>query len=266
MKDTNQHGLRRYIPAAIRRTVRQECGFGCIFCGGALVQYHHFDPPFVNAYEHRAAGIALLCPTCHSRFEDVPIEEMRQCRDAPYSKQVGLAHDSFLFGLTQIPSVKLGRVEATSGQIIRHEDRLLLGLLPPEAAKGPLRLTCELRDKRGVLLLRIKDNILTVGADHFDVQLHKKSLVIRRKMADIVLQMTTNRVNQIEISHLEAYIAGGTISCNPTLGLSVQAPSGGKTTVSQSIIGPIGIWITNDSVCLLGGGLSTAAGAAQVWR
>jgi hypothetical protein len=46
---TNNHGLSRDIPDHVAREVRQRCGFGCVCCGSALYQYHHFDPLFREA-------------------------------------------------------------------------------------------------------------------------------------------------------------------------------------------------------------------------
>lgn len=264
MTRINRHGLNDYIPESIKYTIRKECGFGCACCGKAVVQYHHFDPPFVDAQEHRAEGIILLCPNCHSKFGDMPVEEMREYRQSPRCRKDGFTRDDFLFRFDKVPRIKLGRVTAMSGQILRYESSVLLGLTRPEEKDGPLRLTCELVDSHNVLMLKILNNELTIGVDHFDVELTKKLLCIRRKHRDVVLQMTTNRLDEVCITHIETAIAGGTILCSPDRGLSVQAPSGGRLSVSGAIIGDIGVWIT-DGMCLLGGGPTTAAGAAQRW-
>lgn len=34
--ETNRHGLSRYIPPNIKRTIRKQCGFGCVVCGVAF--------------------------------------------------------------------------------------------------------------------------------------------------------------------------------------------------------------------------------------
>src|SRR4051812_43597484 len=67
MSVRNRYGLSRDIPSEVKRAVRQRCGFGCVICGSAIVEYEHIDPEFVRARNHEATGIALLCPTCHSR-------------------------------------------------------------------------------------------------------------------------------------------------------------------------------------------------------
>ena len=68
MEKTNRYGLARsQLTPAIKREVRQRCGFGCIKCGNALIQYEHFDPPFEHAKEHNPNGITLLCAGCHDK-------------------------------------------------------------------------------------------------------------------------------------------------------------------------------------------------------
>jgi hypothetical protein len=62
---TNRFGLSRDVPDPIQRQVRGECGFACVGCGALGMHYDHFAPEFVDCQEHIAAGIALLCPTCH---------------------------------------------------------------------------------------------------------------------------------------------------------------------------------------------------------
>lgn len=265
MRTVNQFGVSRDIPEPIKRVVRWECGFGCAYCGLAIVEYHHFDPPFVDAEAHRPEGIILLCPNCHSKFADVPAEHLRKFRQSPRCKRDGFARDDFLFRFDGVPNVGLGQIIATSGQFLRHEDSVLFGLAPSEERGGPLRLTCDLMDSHNALLLRISDNELTVGIDHFDVELYRNRLRIRRKLGDVVLQMTTNRFDDVRITHLETGIAGGMVYCHPKRGLSVVAPSGGRVSVSGSIVGEVGVWITDDGMCLLGGGPSSAAGVAQRW-
>jgi hypothetical protein len=66
MSKTNRQGLLRYIPDAVKRQVRQRCGFGCILCGNAIVQYEHVGPTFADASKHEADGITLLGPTHHA--------------------------------------------------------------------------------------------------------------------------------------------------------------------------------------------------------
>src|SRR5690554_4444882 len=64
--ETNRYGLKRTIPATVKREVRQRSKFGCVICRSAIYQYEHILPEFKDAREHSPDCIALLCPTCHS--------------------------------------------------------------------------------------------------------------------------------------------------------------------------------------------------------
>ena len=48
----NKHGLSRTIDSGTKLAIRQRCGFGCIFCGLGIIQYHHFMPEFKDAITH----------------------------------------------------------------------------------------------------------------------------------------------------------------------------------------------------------------------
>jgi len=61
----NKYGLKRYIPADVRRKVRYNSKQGCVLCRALFCQYHHFRPEFVDADNHNPDDICLLCPTHH---------------------------------------------------------------------------------------------------------------------------------------------------------------------------------------------------------
>jgi hypothetical protein len=65
-RQTSRHGLSRNIPNSIKRTIRQNCGFGCIICGCATYEYEHVDPSFEDATVHDPDKMTLLCGSCHS--------------------------------------------------------------------------------------------------------------------------------------------------------------------------------------------------------
>lgn len=65
MADVNKYGLSRYIPAEVRREVRQRSKFGCVLCRCGFYQYEHIDPTFEDATEHDPDYICCLCGACH---------------------------------------------------------------------------------------------------------------------------------------------------------------------------------------------------------
>lgn len=60
--------VERYIPAGVRRTLRQEVGFGCPVsgCGTPYLTYHHFDPPYSERPHHNPDGMIALCGKHHT--------------------------------------------------------------------------------------------------------------------------------------------------------------------------------------------------------
>ena len=157
----NRHGLTRDIPPAVRRAARQRCGYGCVVCGRAIVQFHHFDPPFADAKEHNAAGITLLCGSCHDKENRGLISEeiIRQCNADPVCRRKGFTFDDFLFSL-KVPYAELG--EGTCCMRCRYpllyDHEVILGFAEPEAPGAPIRLNAFFQDDNNGTLLHIEDN------------------------------------------------------------------------------------------------------------
>ena len=137
----NKHGLSDYIPADVRRTVRRDCGFGCVVCGLAIAQYEHFDPPFEDAMAHRAKGIALLCGACHDKKSRGfwSTDKVAEARRDPRTFKRGYAHDAFdprppftlWIGSSYFKDVR------TIVRTVEGEDWFRID--EPEAATGPCR-------------------------------------------------------------------------------------------------------------------------------
>ena len=66
----------RYIPAAVRRTLRKETCFCCPFCGSPILEYHHIIP-WAKRQEHFPEDMVALCPTCHTEYGDNPLKRTR---------------------------------------------------------------------------------------------------------------------------------------------------------------------------------------------
>lgn len=261
---SNRHGLTRSIPVEIKREVRQRCRFGCVMCGRSLTEYHHFDPPFRDATSHCPNGIVLLCRNCHDKFDKLPIDHMRRASANPKCAQVGYAfEDDFLCPNPRcVPQVSLAHIVATSGQIIRHNGEVLLGLTS-SGNDFPLGLTARIEDQSGTLLFSIEDNELKYGVDRWDVRTCKASLVITAHDGAVAVEMNRSQPDKVSISRLRMAVAGGVICCD-TNGIRFQSPKGGTVEVNGSAFGEIGIWI-RDSQCLLGAMQTGNAGCALDW-
>lgn len=63
--------MERKPPANVKRSLRQEVGFGCPIngCGNPYLEYHHFDPPFSFEQHHRVEGMIALCAEHHKKAD-----------------------------------------------------------------------------------------------------------------------------------------------------------------------------------------------------
>lgn len=89
------------IPAAIKRAVRKECGFGCVICGAPIFHYDHIVD-FSEVKEHTIENLALLCPTHHQDKTSgrIPRGVVAKSRAAPVNlnREVAPAHKWFFDG------------------------------------------------------------------------------------------------------------------------------------------------------------------------
>jgi len=81
---------KRNIPEAIKREVRQRCGFGCVICGAPIYEYDHIiDWSIVK--KHEAKNITLLCPQHHTEKTKglLTREQVANSNMNPFSLQKG---------------------------------------------------------------------------------------------------------------------------------------------------------------------------------
>lgn len=227
----NQHNLNRDIPEPVMREVRQRCGFGCIICGCAIVQYHHFDPEYVDAIGHKANGITLLCGTCHEKTKKgiLGLSEIRQFSLAPYCMKAGFTHD-FLFSTRDKIHFQIGGATFRRKAIIVYDNDPIVAFYPAREEGGPLRLFAEIEDETGGSLLRIVDNVWTAGIHHFDVETRGNALTIRRKQGEILLRMLLNPEGEIIMDRLKMGCRGFKVSAGNGQ-LVVSNPKGGRLTL-----------------------------------
>lgn len=80
--------VNRYIPADIRRQLRQESFFGCAKCGCPILEYHHIVP-FAEEAHHNPEHMIALCPTCHSRLGKLSPKKCYDLKANPFNKKTG---------------------------------------------------------------------------------------------------------------------------------------------------------------------------------
>lgn len=188
---TNKYGLPRTIPAAVAREVRQRCGFGCVLCGSAIVEYDHVAPPFAEARAHEPDAIALLCPMCHAKKTKghIATSTVEAGSNNPFAKKAGFAFDELDPSRTP-PRIALGGAHfincpvplAVSGMpVVRIEE--------PDEAGGPYLISATFFDSKSTPALDIERNVWKVIAGQWDVTVEGGFLTVREGPGEIALML-----------------------------------------------------------------------------
>lgn len=215
MEVKNKYGLLRTIPEGVKREVRQRCGFGCVRCGGAIVQYDHFAPPFADCKIHDPAGIVLLCGGCHAmktvgRLSD---ETLAEFAVNPRCRQTGFSFGPFDIG-TVPPEISIGSVTATNCPVLlRISGDNVFGVSPPAAAGQPYLINAAFRDDAGNPLLEIVENEWRSNSENWDVEVVGQVITIRKALRNLVLQIRTNPPHQLIVERLEMFHKDWRVSC-----------------------------------------------------
>lgn len=248
MTAINAHGLKRPIPEGVKRTVRRRCGFGCVFCGQAVIQYEHFNPDFVDAKVHDPDGITLLCAKHHDKVTRGQISKaaVAAANAAPHSKRNGFAVLDDLLFMAQSRRVRLGPCEIAARNIVRYKNKVILGFGEPEGSNAPLRLSMELRDEDGTPILSVINNEVLIGIDRFDVETVGTSLLVRSAFGVIILKMSLCSDRGIRIERLNMSYEGYRIIVDGDW-VSVTAPWGATVRNGGGVQGDEG-WVLQEDL------------------
>lgn len=210
MTESNKHGLSRAIPANIRRTVRQRCGFGCVRCGLALYDYEHFDPDFKDATAHRADGITLLCMQCNQKRARgfLSADTVRKANADPCCRQQGFANEAFDFGAESLEIAFAGVTFTDCENLIEVNGVPILSIRPPEQAKQPYRLCGQFADETGKITLKIEDNVWSADSDNWDVECDGPRITIRRAARRLSLVLKAEPPARLVVERLNMQFDG----------------------------------------------------------
>jgi hypothetical protein len=239
---TNRHGLSRDIPAGIKRIVRQNCGYGCVMCGAAIIEYEHIDPPFAEARVHDARAIALLCPRCHAKVtrgflaKDTVLEALRD----PACKKTGYASELFDIGRTP-PTLRFAGSTITDTPVpIRVRGVPLLRIEKAEQERAPFRLSGNFNDSYGKLSLQVVDNEWRSSSSNWDVEAVGAAITIWDAPGHISLRLRAQPPTGLIVEQIDAFIGGIRILANPEE-FEVVWPNGSRTTYRSCIASNCGV-------------------------
>lgn len=257
--NTNKYGLKRTIPAAVKRQVRQRCGFGCVNCGSAVYQYEHLEPTFSNAKEHNPNNIVLLCGGCHDRVTRKLLskETVKIRSQNPICKTKGFSFGPFDIGLN-VPKVTIGTLVCTNvDSLIEIHGESIFSVKPPEVDGGPYRINAYLADNEGNEILRIVENEWITSTSNWDVEVIGSRITIRKKIGDISLIIRTEPPHNLIIERLEMLHRGIKVEGRENKDLTFYTNNGMtlKSTGMNLEGCRVGVQFLNDSLIVgVGGG------------
>lgn len=210
MADRNKFGLTRNIPSAIRREVRQRCGFGCVICGLSLYDYEHFEPDFKDAEKHNPNGITLLCMQCNQKRNRkvLSVETVSTANANPKCLQQGFANEAFDFGSKSIKVKFAGVTFTRCDHLIVVAGIPVLSIKDPELEHEPYILSGRFCDHAGKATLEIEENVWSVGAGCWDVECEGPKITIRKGSGDIVLVLKSEPPDKLVIERINMKFEG----------------------------------------------------------
>ncbi|NOS72267.1 MAG: HNH endonuclease [Verrucomicrobia bacterium] len=211
-RQTNQHGLSRYVPDPIARQLRKECGFGCVVCGASVVDYHHIDPEFEDAKQHDPAKMALLCGACHPKVtrHQWSKEKIKEARANPICLKRGFSSSSEWFDYgTEPPTIIIGDITIyRPDYVLRMFGRNLLELKGAETPGGPVRISGWFYDGSDKLMSAVEDNCWKGPIENWDIETIGPRITIRRGPGDIALVLRTEARKALIIERLDMFYQG----------------------------------------------------------
>ncbi len=214
MSTVNSCGLRRDIPAATKREIRQRCGFGCVVCGNPIVTYHHFDPPFHDAREHAPEGITILCGCHHIEATSgmLAADTVRYHNDKPYCHLGGYTRHYLKANAPVM--FQMGPRGFHTQVALMYEEEELIVCRPPEVDGGPWLFSAKILDENGMELLTVQDNEWLIGIDRYDIRARGKSIEVRAGKGDVIMRMDIEMDKRVHIRKLQMECLGVTLSCD----------------------------------------------------
>lgn len=194
----------RYIPAEIKREVRQRCGFGCVICGMPLFEYEHMLE-FATVQRHVADEITLLCPNHHAQKTRgrLPAEQIKLANDRPFNLDREMTPPETLYFSGDFCEVLFG--SNTVSADLPGDSYLIALMIDNEVILGfraedrRLLLTMRHYDSKDDLLLEVVDSELVFRTKQWDVDWVGDILTIREGQRSPTLTVRFRPPSTVEI-------------------------------------------------------------------
>jgi hypothetical protein len=183
------------IPAAVKRQLRQEAGYGCCVCGHPIFEYQHIIP-WSTEHHFRPEDMMLLCLNHHNQATQNVLSEadQRQAKKNPFNIQNGHARGQLFVQQTGV-SIDLGghKFQGAPGDLLRVDGETLIGL--KQDSNGALLLDLKLYDENDNLLAEIVENEWQSNSPlPWDLEYSYQKLTIRNAPRRISLKLDCRSV------------------------------------------------------------------------
>lgn len=230
--------ISRDIPEAIKRSVRQRCGFGCVICGHPIVEYDHIDDYSKNK-RHDLGNLTLLCRNHHGdkTHKRIPIETLRYYNNNPYVKRMGWVNPyGTIHQATSRPIFNFGSnvfylpENGSILPIVFGRDHLVLGA---RYTDGLVVIHLDLKRRDGKSDIIVVDNEITYSSQLWDVVWKANRLLIRRSSSREISLALTLSTAQISLREMRTFVMGHEIHLKET-GDGVGVYAGNDPYISTS--------------------------------
>lgn len=195
------------IPAAMKRQVRQRCGFGCVICGLPLYEYEHMQG-YASVKRHRAEELTLLCDRHHKERTNglLTREQVQDANNAPYNKTQRNGHSLALHYEGNRALLELGPTVVVRRIGLRDGDRMIAvaidrhPMLGFTFEDGHLLVSLNLLGEDGSCLVQIQRSELLVFPNSWDIEFVGRRLCVRNAPREIVLDICFHPQNTIKIA------------------------------------------------------------------
>lgn len=203
---------RDYITAADKRSVRQRCGFGCVFCGSPIFEYEHIFGHQVTGAD--PAHLTLLCKFHHGEktHNRMTVSRVQKANAAPYNLGKGLGNTHPLFFEDHKFRVVFGNMDAPNEILeggkyaaLRVDGQPIVGA---HLVDGQLELELLLRNENNAPYLVVHKGQLRHTVDQFDIEWVAQTLTIRRALGDVVLRIRFAPPGEVIIERGEIWANG----------------------------------------------------------
>lgn len=247
------------IPPAVKREVRQRCGFGCVICGLPMYEYDHMID-WADTHRHVAEEITLLCRLHHGEKTDglLPLAKVIEANKNPYNFRSGVTKNYLLHYSGDSVKVSMGGSSFSFVDMPNSYcfapiviDEMPMIMFTRE--QGNLFLSFTVFDEFNRSVVQVLNNEIIFDAGQWDVEWVGLAVTVREAKGKILLKFVFDPPNEIIIERgrllrngVEVLIGTDYIYLSNSSGLF-----GGVETVNC----PVGISI-GDPVPECGGGLA----------